>query len=70
MAGRFDSFVESIRIAGGLDYADAERVARYYINNNLTTQSSTGDASYNVKHGAFLDYDVLQHAAEQSVIDP
>jgi hypothetical protein len=55
------SFVKTLMIMGKIDEADAEIVFAYYQKHKMLVRDAVGGV-INVKHGAYLDRDVIQRA--------
>jgi predicted phage-related endonuclease len=56
------SFVESLAELGAISTVDAERVADLYLKRKLAKTDAVG-GRVNVRHGAYLDRDVIRRAA-------
>ncbi|MGI9306584.1 MAG: hypothetical protein ACR2P5_04690 [Gammaproteobacteria bacterium] len=59
----FASFVQVIMDLGEVDHAAAVKVANFYIANKLVKDDRFVGGTINVKHGAYLDADVIARAA-------
>ena len=58
-----DAFVETLTRLGGIDEQTAEKVMTFYIKNRLA-KLDMPSSRISVKHGAYLDADVIQRAAK------
>ncbi len=57
-----NQFVENIMDLGGMDREEADKVAKFYLDNKLA-KIDYGIGSVRVSHGAYWDADVLARAA-------
>jgi hypothetical protein len=60
-----ESFIGSLMEFGGITRAEATRVFDLYRREKLIKRDAVGGV-YNVKHGAFLDRDVIRRALAES----
>ena len=63
VANAESAFIETLVALGGITEAEAVKVMAYYLKHKLA-KLSIGVGAINVKHGAFLDRDVIRRAAE------
>ena len=66
MANAFDGLVENLSSLGGISTDAARVVAKSYIRNRYVKLDAVG-GTYNAKHGAFFDRDVIERAAKGSL---
>lgn len=59
------AFVEVLRAAGDISQADALRVKTLYLKHRLA-KMDTGIGRISVKHGAYLERDVIQRAVDMA----
>lgn len=59
------SFDESLQEIAGIDKKDAANVRAFYLKHKLAKIDVVG-GTINVKHGAFLDQDVILRAVDQA----
>lgn len=62
-----DNFVETLRSLGGITKADAEQVFGYYVKRRLVKRDAV-NGTYSVKHGSYLDPDVILRAVRLAAI--
>jgi hypothetical protein len=61
MAQAEENFLRVLRVQGSLTMAEAEKVFAYYKKHKLVTRDAVM-GEYKVKHGAFLDREVIRNA--------
>ncbi len=59
------AFIEVLQNAGGISRADAVKVKDFYLKHRLA-KTDTGIGRISVKHGAYLDADVIRRAVDQA----
>lgn len=57
-----EDFIANLMKLGGISRTNAERVLSYYLKHKMV-QMDAVNGRLDVKHGAFLDRDVIQRAA-------
>ena len=60
------AFVEHVVGSTDLSESDAERVLEFYLTQRIAKYNAHD--GYTVKHGAFMDYDVLERASQASLL--
>lgn len=59
------AFIDALQANNGITREDASRVLTYYLKHRIA-KIDHGIGHVNVKHGAFLDQDVILRAVEQT----